>query len=139
MPVIKDYYTIKLHDTDAAGILFYANQFRIIHDIYEKFLGRIGYPFQERFLSNDFFIPIVRAESDFNSPLTVGDTIEIGLSVAVIGDTSFTLEYRLTDLDGEVVGSAQTVHVTIDPKTGTKIALPESFREKLEEAVQIGD
>jgi len=138
MSSVKDYYTIKLHDTDAAGILFYANQFRIIHDVYEKFLGRIGYPFQERFLNNDFFIPIVHAESDFNSPLTVGDAIEISLTVAAVGDTSFTLEYRLTDLDGEVVGRAKTIHVTIDPKTGKKTALPVSFREKLEEAAKTG-
>ncbi len=139
MARIKDYYTIKLHDTDAAGILFFAHQFRIVHDLYEKFLSQIGYSFQDRFLANDFFIPIVHAEADFNAPLTVGDTIEISLIVFEVGDTSFTLQYRLTDLDGEVVGTARTVHVTVDPKTGAKIALPEQLRTQLEQAAGSGD
>ena len=131
---MKDYYTIKLHDTDAAGILFFAHQFSIVHDLYEKFLGSIGYGFKERFERRDFFIPIVHAEADFSQPLTVGDTIEVALSVGRVGRTSFTLEFRLTDLDGAVVGTARTVHVTTDPATGRKIDLPESFRAKLEQA-----
>ncbi len=136
MAAVKEYYTIKLHDTDAAGILFFANQFRIVHDVYETFLGRIGYPFQKRFTSNDFYIPIVHADGDFRSPLTVGDTVEISLDVASVGDTSFTLEYRLTGLDGEIVGTARTVHVTIDPGTGQKIDIPDPLRNKLEDAIQ---
>ena len=55
MPKFKDYYTVKLHDTDAAGILFFASQFKIAHDMYEKLLAQIGYPFSQRFKNNDLF------------------------------------------------------------------------------------
>ncbi len=133
MAVIKEYYTIKLHDTDAAGILFYANQFKIVHDVYEKLLSKIGCTFRERFTSRDFFIPIVHAEADFLQPVQVGDTVEISLTVDAIGNSSFTLDYEITDLDGWVVGTAQTVHVTADTRTRKKIPLPPAFREKLEE------
>jgi 1,4-dihydroxy-2-naphthoyl-CoA hydrolase len=131
---LKDYYTIKLHDTDAAGILFFANQFKFAHDLYQKFLEEIGFPLQERFASGDFSLPIVHAEADFYAPLTVGDTVEISLRVAAVGETSFTLEYEITDLDGRQVGSAKTVHVTVDPRTRSKIKLPKPFRAQLEEA-----
>jgi 1,4-dihydroxy-2-naphthoyl-CoA hydrolase len=136
LTVLKDYYTVKLHDTDAAGILFFANQFKMVHDIYERFLKQIGFGLAERFASRDFFLPIINAEADFSQPLTVGDTIEITLSVAEIGRTSFILKYNLTNLDGISVGSARTVHVTTDPETQKKIDLPESFRLKLEEIKQ---
>jgi 1,4-dihydroxy-2-naphthoyl-CoA hydrolase len=135
MKTIKDYYTIKLHDTDTAGILFYANQFRIIHDIYEKFLSQIGFDFRGRFERGDFYIPIIHAEADFLQPLKVGDTIEIALNVARVGQTSFTLQYTLVDLDGTAVGTARTVHVTIDPRSLKKIDLPEKFKIKLENAL----
>lgn len=136
MKTIKDYYTIKLHDTDAAGILFYANQFKIVHDIYEKFLSHIGFNFRERFDRRDFYLPIVHAEADFLGPLKVGDTIEIALNVARVGQTSFALQYTMVDLDGTMVGTARTVHVTIDPDSMKKINLPEKFRIKLEKALE---
>ncbi len=128
---IKEYYTIKLHDTDAAGILFFSNQFKIVHDIYEKFLAKIGYPLRDRFERRDFYLPIVRAEADFLQTLKVGDTLEVELQVAAIGESSFTLKYSLTDLDGIVVGTARTVHVTVDPETMQKIDLPPDFRHRL--------
>lgn len=134
MSRLKDYYTIKLHDTDAAGILFFANQFKIVHDLYQRFLDEIGFPLQERFATGDFSLPIVRAEADFFAPLTVGDTLEVSLRVAAVGESSFTLEYEITDLDGRQVGSAKTIHVTVNPKTRSKIRLPELFRARLEEA-----
>ena len=133
MAVIKDYYTIKLHDTDAAGILFFANQFRIVHDLYEQFLARIGSSFRERITAGDFVIPIVHAEADFLQPLRVGDTLEVTAIVARIGNSSFTLDYQLIDLEGWVVGTASTVHVTCDSQTHEKIVLPDNFRRRIEE------
>jgi 1,4-dihydroxy-2-naphthoyl-CoA hydrolase len=131
MREFKDNYTIKLHDTDAAGILFFANQFKTVHDSYERFLDYIGFELRHRFANKDFYLPIVHAEADFLRPLEVGDTIEITLSVANIGETSFTLKYRLADPDGNPVGTATTVHVTTNPATKKKIKLPEPFRNKL--------
>ncbi|MFH1700506.1 MAG: acyl-CoA thioesterase [Candidatus Zixiibacteriota bacterium] len=132
MGAIKDYYTIKLHDTDAAGILFFANQLRIVHDVYEKFLTTIGFPFGELFEKKNFLIPIVHAESDYSQMLTDGDTVEIELVIAGIGKTSFTLEYKLTNLDGIVVGTARTVHVTIGASKKQKIDIPDKLRNGLE-------
>lgn len=133
MAALKEFYTIKLHDTDAAGILFFANQFRIVHDLYERFLTTIGFAFQDRFSRKDFLIPIVHADADFNQPVTVGDVIEISLGVAAVGNTSFTLEYRLADINGASAGYVRTVHVTVDPGTMRKIPLPQDLRRKLEE------
>ena len=134
MAVLTDSYTIRLHDTDAAGILFFANQFRIAHDIYERFMNESGFCFRDRFASRDFIIPIVHAEADFAKSLAVGDTIEVSLSVASVGDTSFTLDYLLTGRDGERAGTVTTVHVTVDPATMKKVPLPDRFRRVLEEA-----
>ncbi len=133
MKSIKDYYTIKLHDTDAAGILFFANQFKMAHDLDEHFLAQNGFPFRDIFADQKFLIPIVHAEADYRQTLTAGDTVEIELTVEKIGETSFTLAYHIVDLDGKLVGSAKTVHVIIDPKTRKKMPLPEDLRKMLQE------
>jgi len=124
-------HKVKLHETDAAGILFFSHQFKIIHDAYETLLERIGFGFAELIQSKGFFLPIVHAASDFKSPLFVGDVIEIQIIVAKVGKTSFTFSYQLLDAGGQLIGTAETVHVTIDKQTRKKISLPADLREKI--------
>jgi len=119
---------IKLHETDAAGLLFFSQQFKLMHDAYESLLERIGFGFAVLIRDKDYFLPIVHAEADFKYPLFVGDRVNIDVSVANIGDTSFTFAYKLTLEDETLVGSGKTVHVTMDKKTQTKISLPSDLR-----------
>lgn len=123
---------IKLHETDAAGLLFFSHQFKIVHDAYESLLETIGFGFAELIRHQDFFLPIVHAESDYKVPLFVGDVIEIQITVEKVGQTSFTFAYKLLNAKKELVGTAQTVHVTVDKKTRKKIPLPADMRQKIE-------
>jgi len=124
---------IKLHETDAAGLLFFSNQFKIIHDAYEALLESIGFGFAELIREKEFFLPIVHCESDFKSPLFVGDLIEIHVEVTKVGKTSFVLNFCLLDASQKTVGTAQTVHVSIDKSSRKKIPLPTELRSKLED------
>ncbi len=123
---------IKLHETDAAGLLFFANQFKLIHDAYELWLEQMGFGFAELLNSKPYFLPIVHAESDYKRPLFVGDVIEIQVRVVKVGDTSFTFAYTLLNARQEVVGTARTVHVTMDKATQSKISLPKDMRERIQ-------
>jgi len=123
---------VHLHDTDAAGILFFAKQFFFAHDAYEELLRHLGISIAEVLRKESFVVPIVHAESQYLKPLTVGDEIVITVQVASIGESSFVLEYELLDSKGEQVGKSKTVHVAMDKKTLTKIALPERLRKMLE-------
>jgi 1,4-dihydroxy-2-naphthoyl-CoA hydrolase len=122
---------IRLHDTDAAGIIFFANQFKIIHDAYEDLLEKFGWSFQKMLKGTDYFLPIVHAESDYKVPVLVGDKITIAIKVGHIGKTSFSFEYTLKR-GKTLVGTAKTVHVTINQKTRKKIPLPSAMRRALE-------
>lgn len=127
---------VKLHHTDAAGVIFFANQFTMIHDAYEMILDDIGSSFSEMLNDKDFFLPIVHAESDYLAPVTVGDILTITIKVGNIGTTSFSFEYTLVNQNKLLVGKAQTVHVTIDKKTKTKIKLPDEMRQALEKYIE---
>ena len=122
---------IKLHDTDAAGLLFFSHQFEIIHDAYEALLERIGYSFAFMIRRSGFFLPIVHAQADFKAPLFVGDRITVKVSVANIGRTSFTFAYEVLNAKKKLVGTALTVHVTINKKNQKKIPLPQGLRKAL--------
>ena len=122
---------IKLHETDAAGLLFFSHQFKLMHDAYEALLESWGFGFAVLILGKDYFLPIVHAESDFKAPLFVGDRLTIEVKLARLGNTSFTFSYTLRDQKKKVVGTGKTVHVTIDKKTRTKIPLPSDMRATL--------
>lgn len=124
---------IKLHDTDAAGLLFFSHQFEIIHDAYESLLETIGFGFAELIRHKSFFLPIVHAECDYKRALFVGDLVEIQVVVEQVGTTSFTFVYKLLDTSQNIVGTGKTVHVTMDKKTNQKIPLPKDMRQKIEE------
>ncbi|MDO8580671.1 MAG: hypothetical protein Q7S13_04255, partial [Candidatus Omnitrophota bacterium] len=50
-----------------------------------------------------------------------------------VGQTSFTLSYKLLNPKQELVGTAKTVHVTVDKTTKNKISLPKDMRGKIQE------
>jgi len=121
---------IRLHDTDAAGIIFFANQLKIVHDAYEELLEKSNLGFATMLKKTDFFLPIVHAESDYKAPVMAGDKIAISVKVAHIGNTSCSFEYTIKR-GKTLVGAAKTVHVAIDQKTRQKIPLPAILRTAL--------
>ena len=127
---------IRLHDTDAAGLIFFANQFKIIHDAYELLLEKFGFSFPQMLTGGKYFLPIVRAEADYKAPLFVGDKITVTVRVGHIGTSSFSFAYIIRNARKMIVGTAKTVHVTINPKTNTKVPLPALLRKALAQYAQ---
>ena len=123
--------TIRLHHTDAAGLLFFAEQFKLAHDAYESYMESIGYPFAPLLRTSQYLLPIVHAEADYGAALNTGDKITIQVVAERVGETSFTLGYTLLRNGSEPVGSVRTVHVLIEKRSGQSIALLPDLRAKL--------
>lgn len=124
-------FSVRLPDTDAAGILFFGNYFRLAHDAYEAFMESIGFSLRHIVQEADFLVLIGHTEADYNKPLRLGDRARVELEVENIGRTSFVLSYSLRDVHNDIAATVKTVHVTVDKKSGDKIPLPEKLREKL--------
>ena len=130
----KSYNQVRMHDTDMAGILYFANQFRFCHDAFEDFLTSYGINFQHLFTKEDFIFVIVHAEADYLSFLKLSDALEIQVSVERLGKTSFTIHYDLFLLpENKKIGQAQTVHVCLERQSRTKILIPPSLKKILEQ------
>jgi len=123
--------TIRLYNTDAGGVLFFAEQFKLAHDAYESFMESAGFPLTALIKDSAYRLPIVHAEADFLKPLAAGDRITVRIKADRIGDTSFTLAYTLLRNGSDPVGTAKTVHVLIDKNNGGKRMLLPELREKL--------
>ena len=132
MATYKNRLTVKLQHTDAAGILFFTNQLVFAHETYERFMEEIDCGFAHILQQRPYHIPIVHAEADYAKSVTVGDEIDVEMTVANIGNTSFTLDYLLTGTDGAEIGRCRTVHVTVSKSDSKKTPIPAELRDGLE-------
>jgi len=123
---------VKLQDTDAAGVMFFVNYFRIAHTAYEAFLKSIGCGLDYIIRQSDYLILIARAEADYMRAFQLGDVITVELKVGRIGETSFDITTVLRDDQGRVGATVKTVHVTVSKQTAEKIALPDQVRRGLQ-------
>ena len=119
--------SVKIYDTDAAGVLFFGHQFRLVQDAYEAFLESRGFPLVNFLDKVSYIVPVVHAETNYRSPLRASDKIVIKLSIKKVGKTSFILGHEIYKEGGDLAGDGNTVHVCIDKKTGSKIPLPQEL------------
>jgi len=125
------HHTVRMHDTDMAGIIFFASQFRFAHDAWEDLMAEMGFDFDTLFTKETFAFVIVHAEADYLKSLKAGDNLKIAVAIERIGETSFTVYYKIYKSD-ELVGTARTVHVTVDRASRKKIAIPKRLKSSLE-------
>jgi acyl-CoA thioester hydrolase len=123
---------VRFRDCDAMGhvnnavYLTYMEQARFKH---WRALWRYA---QDRF--PDPGIILARAEVDYRSPARLGETLDVKLSVASIGRTSFHYEYEIVSAeDGRLIASAKTVQVVYDYRKQAPIPVPDDWRENLQQ------
>ena len=74
---------------------------------------------------------LARVECDYKRPTKCGAVLEIRLTVAEIGRTSFRYEYEIVDEQGRVVVTATTVQVMYDYTTEKPVPIPDEIRTLL--------
>ncbi len=119
---------VRVQDTDATGVLYFANQLQIGLEAFEEFLHIKGLSIGEMVKKNHYLLPIVHAEADFFAPIHISDTLEVTLSFPKIGTTSFT---HASDVlkDGEKVGAVEIIHVVYCPVKKEAIPIPEALKK----------
>jgi 1,4-dihydroxy-2-naphthoyl-CoA hydrolase len=117
-------YTIQFRDTDAAGVVYFANIISICHVGYEAALIAAGIDLKLFVNNPDFAVPITHASADFFKPLYCGDRVIIELMPQSIDSCRFEVKYQILTEASQVAATAITKHITIDPTTRKRTALP---------------
>ncbi len=119
--------TVHFPDTDAAGVVFFANYLAICHEAYEEALAAAGIDARTFFSDRDgVVLPISRSEADYLRPLFVGDKLRISLHPARLTEHSFALSYELVKRGpaDKLAARVRTEHVCIRADTRERTALP---------------
>ncbi len=130
-PVFEHSLTVPFQDIDAAGLVFYAHLFRYAHEAYEHFMQQIGCSLHELLAKDDYRLPLVHTEADYRRPLRHADRVCIELRVKRLGQTSFTLGYRVLGEDQAEHANLETVDVVVEKENQRPRPLPDSLRAAL--------
>lgn len=119
--------TVRFQDTDAAGVVYFANVLSMCHEAYEASLAASGLNLQSFFNNPEAAIPIIHASVDFRRPMFCGDELLIYLTPQPLDDSKFEILYQIVAASSpeQQLAKAITRHVCINPLTRTKRPLPE--------------
>ena len=125
------YYTVRFQDTDAAGVVYFANVLRICHEAYEVSLAASGINLKSFFTNSSVAFPIVHANVDFFRPMYCGDNLVISWLPEKIGSDKFEITYEMT-VDEVIAAKAITRHTCIDVSIRSRQELPNYMNHWLE-------
>lgn len=118
---IKIYY----EDTDAGGVVYYANYLRYMERARTEFLLEKGISVAEYHREGLFFV-VAHVDISYRSPAHLGDTIEITTEVGELKKASITLRHRV--MRGGALLAEATVTLALIDREGKPRRLPEGFR-----------
>lgn len=106
--------TVRFQDTDAAGVVYFANALAMCHEAYEESLATSGINLKLFFSNPNVAIPIVHASVDFFRPMFCGDKVSIHLSPCELGNDNFEINYTIMLAERQII-KAITRHICINP------------------------
>ena len=124
--------TIRIHHTDAAGLIFFGSIFSITQDAFESLFSQIGFDFGKIFKSGNFITPVVHAESNYIKPIILGDQLSIKVTNEKIGKTSFAMNYDFLNQKNILVAQVKIINVVIGHKNRKKKLIPKDLRQALQ-------
>ena len=121
--------TIHFPDTDAAGVVFFANYLAICHEAYEEALAAAGIPLGTFFADNGVVIPVAKSEASYLRPLACGDKVRVEVIPRALSETSYAIDYVIWKQGAAEKRAAvvRTEHVCISSQTRERLPLPASI------------
>ncbi|MEX2454745.1 MAG: thioesterase family protein [Rhodospirillaceae bacterium] len=127
---------IRFSDSDPAGIVFYAEFFRMFNDLFEDWLvKRLGIDFARQFQHEQRMFPLVHVEVDFKEARRMGQSMDLTLILNRLGRSSIAYEIVAHDGDLEILRGS-FVTVVASKASMSTIEIPPDIRGPMEEYLE---
>lgn len=124
---IKIYY----HDTDAGGVVYYANYLKYMEQARTEFFEKLGFPIGS-LLERNFLYAVRKCNITYKSPARYGDTIICDAKIKEVTAVQFIFEQSIFEKKTNrllVEAEVSLVSLTKDFKP---VTIPDDIRKKLE-------
>jgi acyl-CoA thioester hydrolase len=106
---------IYYEDTDAGGVVYYANYLRYLERGRTEYLRERGFSVRE-LREMGYLIPVMRLELDYLSPAVLDDLIRVDTTVLEITGATFTLDQRVVRVaDGKPLLESKVTLACLGP------------------------
>jgi acyl-CoA thioester hydrolase len=125
---VRVYY----EDTDAGGVVFYANYLKFFERARTEMLRAMGYE-QDELIANEGIIFVVRSvQVDYLSPARFNEQLQVSADVSQAKKASLTFEQVITR-GNDVLCKGSVRIACLDAQTMRPKAIPEKLLEQLKE------
>ena len=126
---LKVYY----EDTDAGGVVYYANYLKFMERARSDTLENLGFTNNSLIDEDETYIIVKSCNINYIKPASLEDDLEIKSSIKEITKTSFFMLQKIFKGDDQIT-EAEVHLVTIDKK-GKPTKIPEKLKEELEKLI----
>ena len=116
-------------DTDAAGIVYYANYLRFLERGRTEFLRALGHD-QNELMKEGIAFAVRSVSAEFLKPAKLDNMLTVETTVASLGRAQVTFAQRILR-DQELLLDAKIRVACIDPVRGKPIPMPRTIHEQL--------
>ena len=118
-------------DTDAGGVVYYANYLRWFEAGRRELLRSLDINYNALH-KKGILIPVVEAHCSYHKPARYDDVVVVETGLKEIKNKSVKFENKVVrKKDGKVLASGYTVNVFIDAKKMKSVEIPKGIRMKL--------
>jgi acyl-CoA thioester hydrolase len=123
---------VRYGECDAQKVVFNARYADYVDLGTIEFLRAIGYG--EAVVNATIDYQLAKLTIEWKAPARFDQVLELSVYASRLGNTSFTVatEFRIAG-EEPLIATAETVYVFVNPKTLTKIPLPDDFRAALQD------
>lgn len=122
---VRVYY----EDTDAAGIVYYANYLRFIERGRTEFLRALGHD-QNQLMKEGVAFAVRSLSADYLKPARLDDLLTVETAIATLGRAQLTFGQRI--LRGEELLLDAKIRIAcIDPSAGRPIPIPRPIHAQM--------
>ena len=121
---IRVYY----EDTDAAGVVYYANYLKFAERGRMEFLRPFGYSHHQTRVDHNLFLAVRHVDIDYLSPAKLDDLLDIDTSVSECKNSSLTMRQVIRRGDTVLV-EASVVIVAVGANSGRAVRIPPQLRQ----------
>ena len=122
-------FRVYYEDTDAAGIVYYANYFHFLERARTELLRTLGHD-QNALMKEGIAFAVRSATAEFLKPAKLDDLLTVETMVASLGRAQVSFAQRILR-DRELLLDAKIRVACIDPARGKPIAMPPVLYQQL--------
>ncbi|WP_456397922.1 acyl-CoA thioesterase [Desulfurobacterium sp.] len=122
-------YRVTMGETDAYGVMYYANYFHLFERGRTELFRALGIEYKQILQQRQILMPVVETACRYMAPIVYDDLITIETAITNIESRGIRFDYRIIR-DEAVLAVGFTQHIFIDPQ-GRPVSFGKEVLEQL--------